>query len=897
MNKRIIYNIIFFLTAHFLSAQSLPEKGVPFIQNYFPGDYHHNGKVWDIKTAMNGLQYMASDKGLIEFDGRKWNVFKGSVGFTRSVLPISDSIIYTGSDLDFGVWKRNKYQDFEYRSLYPFKEALSDQYEEFWDVYKINETILFVSAQNLYVYASNQLTKIPAPTKFSGSWLVQDTLYLSDEFNGLYIFRGTTLNRLVENPGLIDMQVVGAYPSNGGIVFVTKKSGLYFYSSGALSLIDNALSRQLMKAKVFSFESINGQNLAFGTILNGLLITDRDGRIVHRINKQKGLPNNTVLNLHYNPSGKLWVSMDYGISVLALRNNLTYIFDYRGDFGTGYSAVLSDQKFYLGTNQGLYTSSWQNLNNDSEFYSFSLVPGSEGQVWCLKKIGNAVLIGHDKGLFTLKGSTIFKIGEHEGVWTIVPYGNYLLAGNYNGISIFRKNGESWDFVKKMEYIYGSCNQLEIENNNVLWINIPNYGLIRAELDDNLVPSNRQIFRDSIFEGDNPILKVSGGVVLLATDRYEYEFDPKSLKFINMMELKSNYFNNHLLAKPSVNLFINEEYTFYPVYNGFGLKSNIFKEIPGHKSYPLLVRNIEAFNNYEKRKITNGESLAYALNNISFEAVLPGVEDVFYQYRLNKSKSWSTPASDNSIEIINLKIGQNNIEVRTVSEGKISDSVVLTVYVIAPWYRSVYAYLAYALIIIFVSYIFNRRHINALRKQKLKLLKKEQSSLRKIKEKHRQKELLFEQQQLQVEYDQIKQQLKDKTIELANKAKDNEDKNRLLLSVREKMDEIQLQPEKSKTKWAELERMLDSYIKVEDNTFEIQMDELHQDFFKKLRDSYPGLSGYDLRLCAYLKIGMNSKEIADILNVQPSSAYISRSRLRKKLNLNVDEDLYTFLNNL
>jgi DNA-binding CsgD family transcriptional regulator len=92
----------------------------------------------------------------------------------------------------------------------------------------------------------------------------------------------------------------------------------------------------------------------------------------------------------------------------------------------------------------------------------------------------------------------------------------------------------------------------------------------------------------------------------------------------------------------------------------------------------------------------------------------------------------------------------------------------------------------------------------------------------------------------------------------------------------------------------MSRMLDSYLNVKDNTFEIQMDELHQDFFRKLKEKYPELSNNDLRWCAYLKIGLNSKEIADILNIQPSSAYISRSRLRKKLNLDAEEDLFTFL---
>jgi DNA-binding CsgD family transcriptional regulator len=142
---------------------------------------------------------------------------------------------------------------------------------------------------------------------------------------------------------------------------------------------------------------------------------------------------------------------------------------------------------------------------------------------------------------------------------------------------------------------------------------------------------------------------------------------------------------------------------------------------------------------------------------------------------------------------------------------------------------------------------------------------------------------------------MKQQLKNKTIELASKARDNEEKNRLILSLKETCEKAKNYPSITKLKLAEMSRMLDSYLKVEDNTFEIQMDELHQDFFRKLKEKFPGLSANDLRLCAYLKIGLNSKEIADILNIQPSSAYISRSRLRKKLNLNTDEDLYTFLN--
>lgn len=163
------------------------------------------------------------------------------------------------------------------------------------------------------------------------------------------------------------------------------------------------------------------------------------------------------------------------------------------------------------------------------------------------------------------------------------------------------------------------------------------------------------------------------------------------------------------------------------------------------------------------------------------------------------------------------------------------------------------------------------------------------------EKHREEQLIMEQKQLEREKDSLEQKVKDKTIELAKKAKDDEDKNRILLTLKQKIEDAQLNPSHSTMRWKEINRMLDDYLSVEDKTFEIQMDELHQGFFKNLRNAHPNLSIYDLRLSAYLKIGLNSNEIADILNVQPSSVYVSRSRLRKKLDLGQDDDLHDFLN--
>jgi AraC family transcriptional regulator, chitin signaling transcriptional activator len=877
------------------SAQVLPEKGVPLLQSFMPAQYHHKGKIWDISSAPNGIVYMAADKGLLEYDGKTWNSFKGSNGITRSLLIANDSLIYTGSDLDFGVWKKNKYQSFEYGSLYPFQEAAQDINEEFWEVHQLKEDVVFVSSQNIYIYKSEQLVKIAAPSRFSKSFRVEDTLYFADEKQGLYLFDGFSLEKVFGYPENIKLEISGVYRQEKGLIIVTRDLGLYRYEAGNLSSLNNALSESLKIAKVFSYEPIGKTHLAFGTVLKGLYIADLEGNIIHHINRYKGLPSNTVLSLHYSPAGKLWLGMDYGVSALDLKNDFTAIYDYRGDFGTGYTALLKDGIFYLGTNQGLYRSKWEELNDNLEFFRFQLVPQTAGQVWTLENIDHTLLMGHDKGLFVVQENSVEKLNSQEGVWTILPYQDYLLTGNYNGISIFRKSGANWDFWKKMDLILGSCNQLIVEKDNILWVNIPNFGVIRAVLNEDLNPADRLIFPEKTFEGNAPSLLKDERGIHLVTDRFQYTYDAASREFLQKAPSKAFSSAEALLSGRNQTRALHPDYEFHPTHNGFILKHLKSGDETATANYALLFRKAEAFNNDERVAVYPGAKVPHRLNNFSIEYIVPNCDDVLYQYKLNDPGQWSSWASDNSIELIGLKHGEYTISVRAQIAGEITSTNVIRLRIAAPWHRSWPALAAYLMLIIMAVLAMLRWRKISLKKQKEKLLLKEREALQKQAEQHQQEILLLEQERLHTEYRQLKQQLRNKTIELANKARENEEKNRLLLALKEKFEVAQENPSSSKTKWKEIERLLDSYLQVDDKTFEIQMDELHQEFFKKLKAQFPALSSNDLRLCAYLKIGLNSKEIAEMLNIQPSSFYISRSRLRKKLELETDENLYDFLN--
>src|SRR3569832_2943589 len=69
-----------------------------------------------------------------------------------------------------------------------------------------------------------------------------------------------------------------------------------------------------------------------------------------------------------------------------------------------------------------------------------------------------------------------------------------------------------------------------------------------------------------------------------------------------------------------------------------------------------------------------------------------------------------------------------------------------------------------------------------------------------------------------------------------------------------------------------------------NLFESSFNEAHENYFKKLKAQHPDLVPNDLKLCAYLRMNMNSKEMASLLNISLRGVEIRRYRLRKKLNL-------------
>lgn len=147
-------------------------------------------------------------------------------------------------------------------------------------------------------------------------------------------------------------------------------------------------------------------------------------------------------------------------------------------------------------------------------------------------------------------------------------------------------------------------------------------------------------------------------------------------------------------------------------------------------------------------------------------------------------------------------------------------------------------------------------------------------------------------------EKLNAELSFRSQELANSTMSIIKKNEFLMNLK---DTIKMQKDELGTRYPEkyfnqLNKKIDSNISSMDDwkVFEFHFEKAHEKFLQKLMSKYPKLNHGDLRLCAYLRMNLASKEIAPLLRISVRGVENHRYKLRKKLNLKSDENLTDFI---
>jgi DNA-binding CsgD family transcriptional regulator len=260
-------------------------------------------------------------------------------------------------------------------------------------------------------------------------------------------------------------------------------------------------------------------------------------------------------------------------------------------------------------------------------------------------------------------------------------------------------------------------------------------------------------------------------------------------------------------------------------------------------------------------------------------------NIVYQHKLEGYNStWSDFSETNSITFENLPFGDYNFKVKALVAGNLSNNISEFNFSIEkPWFLSNIAVLFYALILltlIFTWYFLSRRYYN--RKQE-RLLAEAQKELDL-------KELESSQKIIKLNNDKLRNDIETKNRELATSTMSIIKKNEFLNTIK-----IELLEGKEKNV-SKVVHIIDKNLNNTDDwkMFQEAFNNADKKFLDKVKDKHPDLTPNDLRLCAYLRLNLSSKEIAPLLNISPRSVEVKRYRLRKKMSLDHNSNLTNYI---
>ncbi|MFD2744533.1 MULTISPECIES: ligand-binding sensor domain-containing protein [Sphingobacterium] len=947
-----LYRIVILSTLCFpayLRAQELPRIAKPYIAHYSKADYLADNQNWGLSVDKRGVIYTANNAGLLRYDGQDWHLHRSTNGMPmRSVTVAQDGRIYTGGKGEFGYWIDQGFGRLSYTSL---SNRLSDKAgldnDEIWRIIAHDKRVFFQSFSKAYVLENDTISILRASGEpFLFSHLVGQHLYFEQIPSGLHRYAQGRLVPVRDKDILRGKRILSMLPfPNEQTLIATERDGLYL-----MDRQERIRPWRTNAQALFEKHQINnglqvGHDLyAFGTINNGLIIIDSRGEIIQQINKKSGLQNNTILSLTLDRQANLWIGLDNGIDRLDLHRPFYYYTDRTGMLGTVYASAVYKGELYLGTNQGLFKSPWNGAFSATAL-QFQFVHHSNGQVWYLKEIDGVLYCGHNAGMFAVDGSRLSRLSEYTGslITNAVAETDFILEGNYTGLSLFDRSQQPIYHVQQYPSLKQPIKYIVRENKTGYWVgNEDNLRFAEFSKDFTTLktlstitkglPNRTKIHgiyrmgRQHVFATDTGLFRFDN--VLNEFTRYD-ELNKMLGPFATANRIQADrdnsywFFKDSHLAKLGFHddgsvqidsttwrplsgqmmsgyenlLRISDNMDLIGLNDGFALYMRDFENDQLKLGPPLLT----GFWNSTKELIPldSAEAIAYSQNNIRISYSTPWYDasPLKYQYRLlGFNKKFSDWGFDAYKDFTNLPHGRYIFEVRSMdAKGNISDISSLTFHIARPWYWSWLAIFCYALMLIAASILIRKWYKRKIDRAKSEMEMKLQ----------REKELALEkenvhnaQQMMQLKNKQLEQELLNKKRELANMATNVVYKNDLLKTLQEEIASIK--DNGGNTLGSEQLKKVNKLIDEAKNDerewqlFENSFNESHDNFFKKLKADYPELVPNDLKLCAYLRLNMSSKEMASLLNISLRGVEIRRYRLRKKLQLETHKNLTEFL---
>ncbi len=929
--------MIFFVPTEPMVVRVSAQSSQSFsIKNFSRQDYQAENQNWSVTEDFDGYIYSANNIGLLEFDGTEWSFYPSPNGsIIRSVAVDRKNRIFTSGYRELGFWERDKRGELIYHSLNQKAAQFFNANEEFWTTLIHEDKIYFQSFNSLFIYHSDSFTIIRPEEIINSIGIVDDKIVVHLTGKGIYTVEDTILKALITSPYIRNSKVrFMQMADDSGFLIGTAYEGVFRYSDGELKPFLKDWVDYFSKNEINRGAITSEGHILIGTILDGLSVFDRDGKLLSHVNTENGLQNNTVLGILCDRNNNIWLSLDRGIDFISFKTDSSYSFFPTRGIGAVYSAAVFKNKLYLGTNQGVF---YRNQNAGDQAFSF--LEGTQGQTWNCNVYDNCLFISHNNGTFIVEKEVADKISNVGGGFSLIPnprYAESLVQCTYSNIVFYNKAGGNWQYSYQLTEFNDLIRYLEIDHLNNVWASHMHRGVYNLKLSDHQdsILAERYYGGETFGKENNiQVFRIENRVVF-TTGKQIFTYDDINDTIIPYSQLNAligEFAASHriiagpehhywLLSSTGIALFRIENNSCeklkeYPIElfkehliigyeniiplsarsgllcldNGYAILN---AEVPDIShlitSRTINVKSIEisdAIGRTERIRIDKAEiGIPYNRNSLLIKYSFPmySGEDVKFQAFVEGiDTGWSTPVAKPEFSFKRLPAGEYTIYVKASNNWRqTSQTNQLNIVISPPWYFSGISFVVYLLIITGTIIYFRSMLIGRYRRREQKIREAKEREL------------------IRLRNEKLDSELSYKSQELANSTMSIIKKNEFLIEIKEiikaQKEELGLRyPDKY---YQRLIRKIDTNISSIDDwkIFETHFERAHERFLHKLLSTYTALSPGDLRLCAYLRMNLSSKEIAPLMKISVRGVENHRYKLRKKLNLKPEENLIDFI---
>ncbi len=456
----------------------------------------------------------------------------------------------------------------------------------------------------------------------------------------------------------------------------------------------------------------------------------------------------------------------------------------------------------------------------------------------------------------------------------------------------------------------SSNRIQVlfeDSHKRLWVGTADGGL-------NLMSRDRKTFQRFTTQNGlpsnviNSIVEDRAGNLWLSTNKGLARFDVarKTCKRFDREDgLQSNEFNiNSALRASNGNLY-------FGGINGF----NVFSPtvlLSNPNVAPVVLTDVQVFNTSLRpgppgsplqQQVSEAKALAltYKASAITFQfAALNYIDPQKSQYAYQLEgfdDTWRFSGTRREATYTNLDPGRYVFRVKAANNDGLwgAHATALTVVITPPWWKTLWFRALAVMLVLGGATAFYLLRTNALRKklrlEKLQELRTKEAELREARLQHEKKLVELSKAQLETE-------VLHKNSELATSVMSIVHQNETLLAIKDSIKEAigEENAQQQRKKMVRITRLIEREVTPDQhwNHFEELFNQLHENFMQRLKETYPQLTSRDIKLCAYLRMNLDSKEMASLMGLSVRGIEDLRYRVRKKMELSTGTNLLDFI---